>query len=106
VSELRIVVAYPDGALPGQLFQAVRRARRTMERAGYAARLDLLPTSDVPADADVVVTSDAAAFAAEFDSLVERLTTAGQLVRGPVAPRTIAVHRGFQPVTERARITE
>jgi hypothetical protein len=106
VSELRIVVAYPDGALPGPLFQAVRRARRNFERAGYAARLDLLPASDVPADADVVVTSDAASFAAEFDALVERLTASGQLVRGPVAPRTIAVHRGFRPLTERARVAE
>jgi hypothetical protein len=106
VSELRIVVAYPDGALPGPLFQAVRRARRNFERAGYAARLDLLPASGVPDDADVVVTSDAASFAAEFDVLIERLTTTGQLVRGPVAPRTIAVHRGFRPLTERARITE
>jgi hypothetical protein len=103
---LRIVVTYPDGALPGALFQAVRRARRNFERAGYAARLDLLPATEVPADADVVVTSDAASFAAEFDALVERLTASGQLVRGPVAPRTVAVHRGFQPLTERARISD
>ena len=106
MSELRIVVTYPDGALPGPLFQAVRRARRTMERAGYAARLDLLPVSDTPADADVVITSDAVSFAAEFDALVERLTAAGQLVRGPVVPRTIALHRGFIPLRDRARIAE
>jgi hypothetical protein len=106
VSVLRIVVTYSDGALPGPLFQAVRRARRTIERAGYAARLDLHPASDVPADAAVVVTSDAASFAAQFDALVERLASEGQLVRGPVAPRTIAVHRGFMPLRDRARVAE
>jgi hypothetical protein len=106
MSQLRIVVAYPDGALSGPLFQAVRRARRTMERANYAARLDLLPASVVPADADAVVTSEAASFPAEFDALVERLTASGQLVRGPVPSRTIAVHRGFMPLQDRARVAE
>lgn len=106
MSELRIVVSYPDGALPGPLFQAVRRARRTIERAGYAARLDLLPASATPTDAAVVMAADATALAGELDALLERLTASGELVRGPGAPRTIAVHRGFRPLTERARIAE
>ncbi len=103
---VRIVIAYPDGDLDGALFRAVKRARRNAERSGYAARIELLPESAVPGEAAAVMRTDATRFQAEFDALVERLTASGRLVRGPEPPRTIAVHRGFRPLTSRARLAE
>ena len=37
---------------------------------------------------------------------VERLAAAGRLQRGPEPPRTVAVHRGFQALGARARLSE
>jgi hypothetical protein len=99
VSELRIVVAYPDGALPSALFRGVQRARRAIERAGYAARIDLVPRS--AATGDVVIDSGAA-----LDGVIEQLVADGRLQRGPARPRTVATHKGLVPVDDRARIAD
>ncbi len=129
---VRIVCAYPDGALPSGWFQAVQRARRTVRRAGYRARVELTPASCVTVEADVVIAPPVAApairasaaagraeriaaefivvesteFGAAFDLLVGRLVADGRLDRAPEPPRTIARHRGFQAIGERARIAE
>jgi hypothetical protein len=102
VSQLRIVVAYPDGALSSGLFRAVQRARRAIERGGYSARIDLVPRST--AQGDVVVDADAPLD--ELNGLIERLVAEGRLVRGPQSPRAVAIHRGLVPVGDRARIAE
>jgi len=101
---LLIVVTYPDGALPGALFRAFRRVRRDAERAGYNARIELRPASDVPAAAAAVITATAEEFPVEFDATLERLTASGKLRRGTEPPRTVAVHRGFRALGDRARL--
>lgn len=98
---LRIVCTYPDAALPSAWFQAVQRARRAARRAGWLVRIDLLPVRSAPADADVVV-----ARPVELDGLLDRLAAEGRLQRGPEPPRTIAVHRGFAALGDRARVAE
>lgn len=120
---VRIVCAYEDGALPGPWFQAVRRARRSISRAGYQVQLDLLPASSLRADADVVIASEAVAaglpigagrcvvtepstFGATLDALLAELAGNGRVRRGPESPRAIAVHRGFQAIGERARLED
>jgi hypothetical protein len=120
---LHIVCAYRDGELGGSWFQAIRRARRAMERAGYDAGLELLPVSRLPIDADVVVAdptlarelrtgdarlllTDVGAFGATLDALLADLEAAGRLHRGPGQARTIAVHRGVRAVGERARLED
>jgi hypothetical protein len=122
-----IVCAYADGELPSAWFQGFRRARRTIRRAGYRARIELLPASAVPHGADVVITSAAVAemirsdlgdlraefvvaevgnLPAAFEALFERLLASGALVRGPELRRTVAVHRGFRAVGDRARLSD
>lgn len=120
---LRVVCAYEDGALSSAWFQAVQRARRTMRRAGYRARIDLVPASELPLDADVViaparmaasltiggaevVVAEPATLGPALDALVDRFVAAGRLGRGPESPRAIAIHRGFQAIGDRARLPE
>ena len=121
---IRIVCVYRDGALPSAWFQVVQRARRTMKRAGWRARIDLLPASALPSGADVVlappglaealasstgrvvVACEPVALISILDGLLERLADEGRLQRGPEPARTIAVHRGFQALGDRARVAE
>jgi hypothetical protein len=98
LSQLLIVVAYPDGALSSTVFRAVQRARRAIERGGYAARIELVPAS--AAVGDLIVGHTA------VDGLVERLVAEGRLQRGPTASRAVATHRGLRTLGDRARIAD
>ena len=100
VSMVTIVCPYPDGALPSATFRAVQRTRRHIRRAGYAAGVELLPSSAVPSDAEFVVSPD------DLAALLERLVADGVVGHAAAAPRPIAVHRGFQAIGERARLPE
>jgi hypothetical protein len=115
---IHIVVAFPDGFLPSVAFQAVKRARRVARQAGFRARIELLPESALPLlDAAPEVLHVTAGTGPSdgrdvephdvgpaLDQLIERLVAAGRLRRGPELPRTVAVHRGLQPVHGRARM--
>ena len=120
---LHIVCAYRDGMLTGEWFQAYRRLKRMLRRGGYDAVVELLPDRDVrdesalivipgssappnPARAGEVVAIDVDAAQAAFDALIERLVAEGRLGRAPARARTSAVHRGFQALQERARLSE
>jgi hypothetical protein len=97
----RLVCTYPDGELASAWFQAVRKARRASERAGYRLSIELLPASAAVADAGLLVQAPA-----ELETVIARLVEEGRVVRGPESPRAIAVHRGFQAIGERARLGE
>lgn len=122
---LLVVFGYHDGRLPNPWFRAYKRAKRTIRLAGYHARVDLLPINALPPTVDVLATppelaADAEAVSgvgeritsppervqAELDGLVARLVATGRLDRAPDQARSVAVHRGFMPLAERARLTE
>lgn len=124
---VRIVIAYPDGTLPSAWFQAVQRTRRLIRRGGYRARVGLVPVSEVPPNVDALIATSAVAtmladvaarasiytvvtepeaLSKALEVLVEQLIALGRLRRGPEPPRTIAIHRGFQAVGERARLAD
>jgi len=106
---VRIVVTYPDGELPSQAFQAVQRSRRALRRAGYQARIDLVPASGGGAAVGTFggeLLHAGSTLGADLDALIERLSSSGRLLRGPEPSRSVAVHRGLRPVGERARLPE
>ena len=122
---LHVVFAYSDGRLPNPWFRAYKRAKRAIRLASYDARVELLPINSVPPSVDVLVMApeleaEATQFAgagqrivsaaehapAELDALVVRLVTEGRLGHAPDQARTVAVHRGFVALTERARVAE
>lgn len=122
---LLIVFAYPEGILPNPWFRAYRRAKKTISRGGYYARVDLLPITALPASVAVLVLPPELAEQAqaavgvgerligapqgiqpELDGIVRRLVDEGRLAYAPDQPRALAVHRGFLAVTERARVAE
>jgi hypothetical protein len=116
------VCAYPDGRLPSGWFQAIQGARRRIERGGVGVRLELLPVSRLLPEAEVIVAAEPlppaarigsevvivepGALNATIDALVARLVAERRVLPGPPASRAIAVHRGFQPLGERARIAD
>jgi hypothetical protein len=52
---VKIACAYPDGNLPAEWFQFVRRLRSQLARVSVDARIRLVPVSAVPADAELVL---------------------------------------------------
>ena len=55
----RIVWAYEAGVLPGSWLMGCKRLKALLERAGFAIRVDMLPATELPADADVVFVPEA-----------------------------------------------
>jgi len=121
---LSIVVAYPESALGGDWFRVYRRLRHMVASEGLQARLDFVPVSDIPIDADIVIApqnvsdKDAAVLAvldtevlhvpargaaAVLKTLFERLRDEGHAF-GPVDDRSVEAasplgyvrHRGFR----------
>lgn len=122
---LVIVFGHPDGILPNPWYRAYKRVKRAMRRAAYHATVELRPVARLPAPMDVlvveptlgidpvmdarateVVRAEAEEVQAAIDRIVEGLVASGRLTHAPPASREIAVHIGFQPVGERARIRE
>lgn len=120
-----IACAYPEGMLDSAWFRAYKRAKRTLKRGAFHARMELVPITDLPARVDVLLVPPALADAAnaiavvlerivtsadamqpQLDRLVERLSRDGRLPLAPLPARALAVHRGFQAVEERARLAE
>ena len=102
----RVVVSYQLGWLPGEWLQAWRRLDRLMARAGLNVKATLAPLEDLPEDTDVVVIPPelreaaraatapgtlllvvpAAATAAAFNDLVNRLEAGTELQAERVDP--------------------
>lgn len=124
VEPVTIVCAYPDGALPNAWFRAYKRVRRGLRTRGLGASVALLPITDLPAAVDVLAVPPELAgvdtgpgvrkrLVAAPDDLqkalnlvVEELVDQGRLAVVPPPPRAVALHVGFQPVAERARLPE
>ena len=103
-----IYCAYPDGHLPADWFQGVRRARRAADRQGLTVRIEPTPLSRMPADAEYVFTPTshpAPSLAAAIDVLVQQLVAAGRVTRDTSPSRTV-VHVGYEPIGGRARLSE
>jgi hypothetical protein len=103
-----IYCAYPDGHLPADWFQAVRRARRAADRQGLTVRIEPTAESRVPPDAEFVVTPEthpAATLAAAVEDLIQKLVADGSVTRDASPPRTV-VHRGYEPLGGRARLAD
>ncbi len=103
-----IYCAYPDGHLPADWFQSVRRARRAAQRQGLTVRIEPAPLSRLPADAEFVLTTEshpAAVLAAAIDELVQRLVSEGRVTRD-VSPSRTVTHVGYEPIGGRARLTD
>ena len=100
----RIVWAYEAGVLPGAWLMGCKRLKALLERAGFATRVDMLPTTELPADADVVFVPEALNEAARaavpearvialagrpeqevFDALVAELRAGTELTAPPTA---------------------
>lgn len=120
-----IVFVHADGELPNPWFRAYRRIRTAVRRAAYNARVEQCSLTDLIAEPDVLVIPSALetvtagltarlgrivaapeAVGLQIDQLVARLAEEGHLGRTTAPARAIAVHRGFMPVTERARLSE
>jgi hypothetical protein len=121
-----IVCAYPDGRLDNAWFRAYKRLRRTIRTKGYNARVALRPIGDLPPDIDVLAVPTALTvelrrtraevgetrvvvperLVGEVEDLLVRRIALGELGYAPPPARTVAVHRGFQAVHERARLAE
>jgi hypothetical protein len=103
-----IYCAYPDGHLPADWFQAVRRARRAAQRQGLTVRVEPTPESRVPPDAEFVFSRQSQSVAylvAAIDELIQKLVADGCVTRDAAASRTV-VHVGYEPLGGRARLTE
>jgi hypothetical protein len=122
---LVIACAYPEGMLASTWYRAYKRCKQTLKRGSYRARVELVPITALPSHVDVLVVppslqerAEATAGVGErlvtspealqgaFDRLVERLVSEGRLGHAPPQARALAVHRGFQALTERARQAE
>jgi len=120
---LVVVCGYRDGMLANSWFRAYRRLKRTVKLGGFKARVELAPVTDLPPNIDVLAVPPSLADVAHatpgvleclvtpaeglqqaFDQLVERLVREGPLEYGPTPGPAVAVHRGFQALTERARL--
>jgi hypothetical protein len=125
LAPLTVVCAYADGSLATPWFRAYRRAKRALQNRGFNARLQLLPITDLPAEIDVIVVppnlervaraapgvrdcliTSPEALAGRLVHVLERLLEEGRLDYAPAPARPVAVHLGFQAVTERARLAE
>ncbi|HWE34243.1 MAG TPA: hypothetical protein VG410_12205 [Solirubrobacteraceae bacterium] len=105
---LTIACAHPDGTLPSEWFRAYKRLKRNVRRTGLNARVALVPESDVPPDAAIVVSLRDGPVEQAFrdaDKQLQRLIDEGRVEYG-AAPRGAAVHRGFRPLTERALLED
>ena len=122
---LSVVFAYPDGRLANPTFRAYKRARRATRTKALDVVVDLRPFGDLPLGIDVLVVEVAVAggamgttevrhtivaaadrAAAELDRYLGTLVDTGALGHAPPPARTIAIHRGVEPVAGRARIRD
>jgi hypothetical protein len=112
----------PDGPLANATLRAYRRARRTDRTRGFDARVEARPMGDLPPVVDLLVLDPADAPAptgaevravlhvaptaapAEIERRLEALVADGSVGFAPPAPRRIVVHRGVEPLIERASI--
>ena len=121
-----VVFGYPDGRLANATFRAYKRARRSVRSRGLAARVELRPLGDLPPVVDLLIVMTPAdpghapsgvevrttivappeRAAAEVDRVLDEMVARGELAHAPAPRRTIAVHRGVEPVTERARVAD
>jgi hypothetical protein len=120
-----VVFGYPDGRLANPVFRSYKRARRASRTRGLDVQVELRPFGDLPSIVDVLVvdgpvdrdalgssevrrtivtTPDRAP--AELEACLDQLVESGELGHAPPPPRTIAVHRGVEPVAGRARILD
>jgi hypothetical protein len=100
----RIVWAYEAGVLPGSWLMGCKRLKALLERAGFGIRVDMLPLTELPVDADVVFVPEALDEAARaaapaarvialagrpeqevFDALVAELRAGTELTAPPSA---------------------
>ena len=120
-----VVFGYPDGRLANPIFRAYKRARRASRARGLDVQVELRPFGDLPSVVDVLVidgsvepttlrdveirrtlVSPPDRAAAELEACLDQLVALGELGHAPPPPRTIAVHRGVEPVAGRARILD
>ena len=120
-----IVFGYLPGRLANATFRAYKRARRATRAKGLGTRVELRPLDDLPPVIDVLVLDapfDPVALAgvevratliappdrspATLETHLEALVERGVIGPAVAPPRTIAVHRGVQPLTERARVAD
>jgi hypothetical protein len=119
---VKITFGHAEGTLPAPWFRAYKRLKRKVRRTGLNVQVELLPTTALPADVDVLVLSaplpngkpnppetlvgHAEQVQQKLDELLERLLQDQRLLYAQPPPRTFAVHQGFRPLTERGRLEE
>ncbi len=120
-----VVFGYPPGRLANPTFRAYKRARRAIRSRALDVRVELRPFDALPPTIEVLVVDapvdperlngvdigttlvappdrSPATLETHLDALVER----GLIGPAVGPPRTIAVHRGVEPLTERARVAD
>lgn len=122
---LLIVCAYPEGLLASSWHRAYKKVRQTVKRGSFDAHVELAPITALPAGIDVLIASPSLAGAAAattigedrligepddvqaaFERLLARLVRDGRLATAPQPDRSLAVHRGFQALGQRAGLEE
>ena len=93
---LHIVCAYPEFALGGDWFRVYRRLRHMVASEGLQARLELVPISDIPVDADIVIAPQESS---EQDAAVLAVLDA-ELLFAPARGATKALKTLFERLRE------
>ena len=120
-----VVFGYPDGRLANPTFRAYKRARRVSRSRGLDVTVELRPFGELPAVVDVLIlepavvdvllgatevretiVAPAALAPAQLERWLDEMVERGALRHAPPPPRTIAVHRGVEPVAGRARVAD
>jgi hypothetical protein len=120
-----VVFGYPAGRLANPTFRAYKRARRATRSRNLDVRVELRPFGDLPPVVEILVVDEpvrpeatagiavqATIVAAadrspgELELYLDGLVERGIIGSAPAPSRTIAVHRGVEPLTERARVTD
>ena len=123
----RVVWAYEVGVLPVPWLMGYKRLKATLERAGFAIRVDMLPLTGLPDDVDLLFVPDELAETARqaapsvqvtalegrpeqtvFQALVDQLR-AGTALAAPSAPPATSIpaaeeHGGAPPEAPRGTI--
>ena len=112
---IMVVFGYPDGRLANPTFRAYKRARRVSRSRGLDVTVELRPFGELPAVVDVLlgatevretIVAPAALAPAQLERWLDEMVERGALRHAPPPPRTIAVHRGVEPVAGRARVAD